>query len=208
MFGVNNQFAVTSIVIIISASRIVTMSTSASSSGWLVDEQGQWYMQHGHWIARVDPASQSVYYQDLRSHKTQWETPGDWSVPCAPSRKPKKLPARCLDFSHRAARCQVDPDTVKKTSSTPEGAGEFNIWYGRWVGELWNEHHNGMISFPVAFATPVDIYKGERTRACVYVCAFVRVCVGSIPTQYDHTRLSSRLSLGGYQQSNMFFEYV
>ena len=150
------------------------MSTSASSSGWLVDEQGQWYMQHGHWIARVDPASQSVYYQDLRSHKTQWETPGDWSIPCAPSRKPKKLPARCLDFSHRAARCQVDPDTVKKTSSTPEGAGEFNIWYGRWVGELWNEHHNGMISFPVAFATPVDIYNGERTRACVYVC--VRSC--------------------------------
>eukprot|EP00117_Sycon_ciliatum_P018484 scpid69413/ scgid17074/ Pre-mRNA-splicing factor cwc2 len=115
-------------------------------SEWQADEHGNWYMQRGQWVARVDPASQAVYYQDTRTQKTQWDAPYEWSCAQPVAGKvvvaPKKLPARCLDFSHRQARCQVDPEEAKKTHFRPEGAGEFNIWYGRYVGEMWNEHHN------------------------------------------------------------------
>lgn len=134
----------------------------------------QYCQQRGDWMAIYDQNSQKYYYYNSSTKVTQWEKPTEWDTLPAPENS--NVQASSLDNSttsgntvagpkkrslselvsiwlKRPARKQVEEQ--QKVHWRPEGAQEYNIWYDRWVGELWKgERHGGKFR---RNATPVAL---------------------------------------------------
>eukprot|EP00753_Platysulcus_tardus_P009882 PLAT2428.1.p2 GENE.PLAT2428.1~~PLAT2428.1.p2 ORF type:complete len:510 (+),score=189.38 PLAT2428.1:34-1530(+) len=97
------------------------------------------------WKEAMDPATQHIYYYNTRTREVSWERPkvmgpaphatgwfGRGKVGVA-----EIYAKRNAEWLKRPARKQADFMKSKDTTR-PEGANEFNIWYGRWMGEHWS----------------------------------------------------------------------
>lgn len=123
----------------------------------------QYYQQRGDWMAIYDQNTHKYYYYNASTKLTQWEKPTEWDTlpPSDPGNIPTSSPDNTTTSSEtvtgpkkrslaelvsiwlkRPARKQVEEQ--QKVHWRPEGAQEYNIWYDRWVGELWKgERHGG-----------------------------------------------------------------
>ncbi|EDV25509.1 Pre-mRNA-splicing factor cwc2 [Trichoplax sp. H2] len=169
----------------------------------------QYYQQRGDWMAIYDQNNQKYYYHNTSTKATQWDKPAEWDSTTETNPitdgnntnittdhaviNPKQ---RSVDdlvkiWLKRPARKQVEEQ--QKVHWRPEGAQEYNIWYDRWVGELWKgEKHGGPATTRCVLKrdagyTKANLMDNRESRHywCIY---FARGCchLGSECTYY-HT---------------------
>lgn len=99
----------------------------------------------GAWREALDPAQRQMYYVNTVTGESTWSRPAElgpapyasgWfgrgSVTSGAAQA--ALAARNERWLGRPARKQAEVD---HTRTRVEGANEYNIWYGRYVGDLW-----------------------------------------------------------------------
>ena len=101
------------------------------------------------WVEVFDAKSQSIYYWNKETQATTWDRPeelgpaGGVGVATgyyARGGNSLRNVYRTLNekYLKRPAPKQVDKMPGDKLVARAEGANEFNIWYGKYVGEHWN----------------------------------------------------------------------
>ena len=98
------------------------------------------------WREAVDPASNQLYYYNAQTGVTQWTRPEEMGV--APSgtgwfgrgavgsNEQERLTLANEEYLKRPARVQADFDP--RSQGRLEGAQEYNIWYGKYLGDHWD----------------------------------------------------------------------
>lgn len=101
------------------------------------------------WVEVFDAKSQSIYYWNKETQATTWERPEELGPAAgkgvatgyyARGGNSLRTVYRTLNekYLKRPAPKQVDQMPGDKLVARAEGANEFNIWYGKYVGEHWN----------------------------------------------------------------------
>jgi hypothetical protein len=98
------------------------------------------------WVPTLDPATRQMYYYNAASGETSWARPA--SLGAAPLASgwfgvgsvsgggaQAALLARNARWCARPARKQAEVDTSRLQRA--EGANEYNIWWGRFIGDGW-----------------------------------------------------------------------
>ena len=98
------------------------------------------------WKEVVDPTTYQVYYYNIKTNATQWERPiemgpapfatGWFGRGQAGSNAAQMYAAKNAKYLARPARKQKDFIDPKKYHL--EGANEYNIWYGKYLGDHWD----------------------------------------------------------------------
>jgi hypothetical protein len=102
---------------------------------------------HG-WREALDPETHQIYYCHTKTGETTWERPavmgpaplntgwfGRGSAQVGGQSKYDRLDA---EYRSRPAPRQAEPPSADASANAPlEGAGEFNIWFGRFQGQHW-----------------------------------------------------------------------
>ncbi|KAH8081611.1 RNA binding-protein [Aureococcus anophagefferens] len=101
---------------------------------------------HGEWKEVYDPAAKSLYYFNGATGETQWERPAEMGPTphssgwfgrgAAGSTAAKGYEANNVEYLKRPARKQVD--YIASKNSVLEGAYEYNLWWGKYIGEHWD----------------------------------------------------------------------
>jgi hypothetical protein len=101
------------------------------------------------WQEVIDPASKQLYYYNKVTGQTQWERPeemgpapmatGWFGRGAAGSSAAQQYAQLCEWYLQRPARKQKDFIDPKKYHI--EGAQEYNIWYGRYIGDVNDKRH-------------------------------------------------------------------
>jgi len=126
------------------------------------------------WREAFDPATQHLYYYNGATQETSWERPAEmgpapmatgWFGRGAVAAKALEYQAKIDGWLKRPAPKQKDKVEVDRGYT--EGANEYNIWYGRHVGDNWRGEKLG---------------KGDvsDTRCCVQVDAGKTRCTGDV----------------------------
>ena len=97
------------------------------------------------WKETIDPTSGHLYYYNTRTNETSWERPvemgpapmatGWFGRGAAGSKAARHYEKQNEKFLTRPARKQKDFIDTKQ--GYQEGADEYNIWYGRFIGDHW-----------------------------------------------------------------------
>mmetsp|Transcript_1180 Transcript_1180/g.3517 ORF Transcript_1180/g.3517 Transcript_1180/m.3517 type:complete len:563 (-) Transcript_1180:23-1711(-) len=100
---------------------------------------------HGEWKEVFDPDSKQLYYANGATGETRWDRPlemgptphasGWFGRGAAGSKAADGYEANNAAYLKRPARKQVDYIASKNT--VLEGAYEYNIWWGKYLGEHW-----------------------------------------------------------------------
>ena len=100
------------------------------------------------WAETIDPTTFQVYYYNKKTMETQWERPVELGpAPTATGWYGRGaadggtvaalIEHNNLKYLQRPARKQKE--FVDTKNSQLEGANEFNIWYGKYTGDLWDQ---------------------------------------------------------------------
>jgi len=102
---------------------------------------------HG-WREALDPETHTIYYFHQKTGATTWERPeamgpaplntGWFGRGAAQAGAQSKYDRLDAEYVARPAPRQAEPPSADGSAAAPlEGAGEFNIWYGRHEGQHW-----------------------------------------------------------------------
>jgi len=118
------------------------------------------------------------------------------------------------DYSQRQAKKQVE-HRESKALQQAEGCVEYNIWYGKWIGEHWSTKGDSMLPAPTrcsvrqhAGRTKADERLGGVAYCCVFFargcCAAGADCtfVHRIPSPADEARLDTVRDIFGRERHN------
>ena len=167
---------------------------------------------HGEWKEVYDPAAKSLYYFNGATGETQWERPAEMGPTphssgwfgrgAAGSTAAKGYEATNVEYLKRPARKQVD--YIASKNSVLEGAYEYNLWWGKYIGEHWD---NGKSREPAetrcVLATDAGRTKADKSRtsaSCSFCLFFARGCCANggdcrffhrIPVKADLERFAS-----------------
>ena len=100
------------------------------------------------WAETIDPTSFQVYYYNKKTMETQWERPAELGpAPMATGWYGRGsadggtvaalIEENNLKYLQRPARKQKEFVDTKNTHL--EGANDFNIWYGKYTGDAWDQ---------------------------------------------------------------------
>ena len=117
------------------------------------------------------------------------------------------------DYSQRPAKKQAVHDDAGKALQRAEGCNEFNIWYGKWIGEQWCD--KGMTAAPSRCSVRRDAGRtkaDDRLGMAAYCCVFfARGCCSNgsdctflhrIPSEDDEKRLALTHDIFGRERHN------
>jgi hypothetical protein len=105
---------------------------------------------HG-WREALDPETKQIYYINQQTQETTWERPtvmgpaplntGWFGRGSNQAGEQLKYEKKNEEYLSRPAAKQAEapPTDSSAATSAPEGAGEFNIWYGRYQGQHWSK---------------------------------------------------------------------
>ena len=166
---------------------------------------------HG-WREVLDPKTQQMYYWNTKTQQTQWERPSEmgeapsgtgwYGRGAAGSKTFDRLGKEDMQYRMRPAYKQAEEMDERKAKRL-EGANEFNVWYGKYVGEHWSEDQNRgpaetrCIPIRDAGMTVGDKTSKGQTYFCLYFargnCAAGEKCkyIHRIPLQNDGVRIDN-----------------
>ena len=104
---------------------------------------------HG-WREALDPETKQIYYVNYTTKETTWERPaimgpaplntGWYGRGSNQEGEQLKYERKNEEYLRRPAAKQAEtPPADMSSAAVLEGAGEFNIWYGRYQGQHWNK---------------------------------------------------------------------
>ena len=153
---------------------------------------------HG-WREVLDPATQQMYYWHTVTGKTSWERPavmgaaptgtGWYGRGAAGTSVTERLASEDQQYRQRAAFQQAETMDERKAQRL-EGANEFNVWYGKWVGEHWSaETKRTPAETRCVPLRDCGMTKGDKTTKgqTFYCLYFARgACAAGEKCQYIH----------------------
>lgn len=108
-------------------------------------------VRHGEWKEIFDPNAKHLYYHNTATGETQWERPvemgptphasGWFGRGAAGSKASQGYERNNDEYITRPARKQVE--YIASKSTVLEGAYEYNIYWGKYIGEHWAEEKGG-----------------------------------------------------------------
>ncbi len=169
---------------------------------------------HG-WREVLDPKSQQMYYWNTKTNETSWTRPdimgaaptgtgwyGRGATGGGEKNGVERLKSQDLQYRQRPAFQQVESMDERKAARL-EGANEYNVWYGKWVGEHWTADANRgpaetrCIPLRDAGMTKGDQTTNGNTFYCLYFarggCASGEKCqfIHRIPLPEDAPRIDN-----------------
>jgi len=105
---------------------------------------------HG-WREALDPETKQLYYYNQQTKETSWERPavmgpaplntGWFGRGSNQEGEQLKYELKNEEYSRRPAAKQAETPPVDSSAASTilEGAGEYNIWYGRYQGQHWSK---------------------------------------------------------------------
>ena len=104
------------------------------------------------WKEAFDPATNLIYYFNTETQETTWDRPKEMGrAPHATgwfgrgrAGAKEKYEKLNEEYLKRKARKQVDAKVTRGYQRT-EGANEYNIWYGKYIGDHW-KNNKGVVA--------------------------------------------------------------
>ena len=166
---------------------------------------------HG-WREVLDPKTQQMYYWNIKTQETKWERPSEmgqapagtgwYGRGAAGSKTFDRLMREDMQYRLRPAFQQAEEMDERKAQRL-EGANEFNVWYGKYVGDHWSADQNKgpaetrCIPMRDAGLTVGDKTTNGQTYFCLFFargnCAAGEKCkyIHRIPLQKDGVRIDN-----------------
>ena len=135
---------------------------------------------HGEWKEVFDDASKQLYYANGATGETRWDRPlemgptphasGWFGRGAAGSKAAAGYEANDVEYLKRPARQQVDYVASKNT--VLEGAYEYNLWWGKYLGEHWGDKTREPAETRCVLATDAGRTKADGARGAAAFCLF------------------------------------
>ncbi len=163
---------------------------------------------HG-WREAIDPETKQLYYYHTQTGVTQWDRPKEMGeAPLATgwfgrgkAGGKEIYESKNREYLKRPAAKQAEA-LANHNVAYQEGANEFNIWYGKWIGDHWSDRKSK--KEPAATRCNADMHAGytkadqensDSSYFCIWfargLCAKGSSCTffHRIPTLSDSARL-------------------
>lgn len=163
---------------------------------------------HG-WREAIDPDTKQLYYFHITSGLTQWDRPKEMGdAPLATgwfgrgkAGAKEMYESKNREYLKRPAAKQAEA-LANHNVAYQEGANEFNIWYGKWIGDHWSDRKTK--KEPAATRCNIEMHAGytkadqensDSSYFCIWfargLCAKGASCTffHRIPTLTDCGRL-------------------
>ena len=103
------------------------------------------------WTEALDPETKQIYYYNQKTNETSWERPavmGPAPLNTGWFGRGSNQTGEQLKYEKKnevyltrpaAKQAEAPPADASAAALAPEGAGEFNIWFGRYQGQHWSK---------------------------------------------------------------------
>lgn len=167
------------------------------------------------WKEAFDPATNLIYYFNTETQETTWDRPKEMGrAPHATgwfgrgrAGAKEKYEKLNEEYLKRKARKQVDAKVTRGYQRT-EGAHEYNIWYGKYIGDHWKNNQGAVAAEHKCIVEKDSGWtKADKANSKSYFCYhFARGCCARghecnfyhrVPTAKDEAQIPSMKDVFG-----------